>query len=404
MPPYGLRYREAIDILPSGKTVTRTAGYAEDPATIGTVRRIFHDCDSGMSLRAISRGLAADGILPPFHSRTGGERWGPATLRRILTNRVYVGEVVAFRYECYAAMATDGSNRKTKRHHERPAEEQIPLPGDCAPTIIDLLLFARVQARLEQNREQATDFRETRNPEVGILRRGLAFCATCGARLVVMSEGGGPTYRCSGRERTGCTARGGIRVDRLDPAIWDWLTGVLSNEDRVRRYLDDMRDDDPTVDDLAAVARQRREVERQQSKFVAVIEQLEDPESAGPIAAKLDALNKQLKGLARDEADLLARRDAWQRSQIATDDILAKCRRIAGDMGRITTWADQRAMAYALKIRVDVGPGGTWTARSEIVPDAASGDSNLFTTRASSTRGSTTSSCSVHPPTSSWSD
>lgn len=239
MPPYGLQFREATEFV-KGKAVTRVVGYAEDPVTIGHVKRIFADADAGLSLRAICKGLMDDSVLPP-HAVRGSLRWGPATLRRILTNEIYLGNVVAYRYATSKATARDGSGRTVKHVHERPLGERVLPPEGCAPAVIDPVLFARVARRLEQNKARATDCRTTRNPEVGFLRRGGVFCATCGASCAVEEEGGGPTYRCSGRERTGCKARGGIRVDRLDPAIWNWLTAVLADEDRVRLYLDATR-------------------------------------------------------------------------------------------------------------------------------------------------------------------
>lgn len=128
---------------------------------------------------------------------------------------------------------------------------------------------------------------------------------------------------------------------------------------------------------------------------MAVIERLDDPESATPLAAKLDALTKQRKNLERDEADLRARQAAWQQSQLDAEDIVATCRRISADMAGLTAWADQRAMAQALKVRVEVEPGGKWTARSDVVQDVVISHSCLFTTTESSIGNSTTSSCSA---------
>jgi hypothetical protein len=240
------------------------------------------------------------------------------------------------------------------------------------------LQFARVQSRLQRNQAHATDFRTERNPEVGILRRGLSYCGQSEAKLVVATNHGVPSYRCQGRERTGRPSAVTIPVAQVDNTMWDWLTAVLSDEDRARWRLESLRQDDPTAFDLAGLDRQRQELERQQAKFVAVIERMEDAEAAGPIAAKLDSLGKQLSANARDREAVLARQAAWQRERDGMTDLLAACRRIAADMIRFTDWADRRAIAQTLRVRFELFPADhtpRWIATSEIVPDAVTSQS-----------------------------
>jgi site-specific DNA recombinase len=285
-PAYGLAWRIEDD----GKK-RNTVGWREDPATIGHQRRIFRDYDAGLSLRQLATALEADGVLPPYHDRTGRTVWSPSTLRTILSERLYIGEAEAYR-TISQKVRDDTRGVKVRRHRARPQEERIALPAGVAPVVIDPALFARVQARLAGNRERATDFRTQRNPEVGILRRGLAYCGQCGNKLVVITTRGVPSYGCQGRSRTNCPSAVTIPVSVADEAVWDWLTAFLSDEDRVRRHLERLQREDPTADDLATVDRPRAELERQQAKFVAVISQMESADAAGPIAAQLDVLAK----------------------------------------------------------------------------------------------------------------
>jgi hypothetical protein len=160
------------------------------------------------------------------------------------------------------------------------------------------------------------------------------------------------------------------------------LTAVLSDEDRIRRHLEALRRDDPTADDLATNARQRAGFERQQAKFVAVIAAMENPEHAGPTAAHLDLIGKQLAANARTRDAILARQAAWQREQAQTDDVLAFCRRVAADMCRVTSGADRRAMAQALRVRFELWPADhspRWIATSNVVPDVVT-SASLFST------------------------
>lgn len=230
--PFGLLFRTE----PDKRGRPRTVGYMEDAATIRHLRRIFAACDEGQSLRAIAKGLEDDGILPPYHARTGSTRWSASTVRAILRDRVYVGEAEAFRTESFR-VRDETRGCTVRRHRARPATERVALPAGVAPIVIAPDVFARVQARLDQNRERATNFRTTRYPEVGILRRGLAFCGLCGAKLVVVTTRGVSSYRCQGRERTGCPSAVTIPVAQVDDAVWEWLGAVLSDEDRVRRNI-----------------------------------------------------------------------------------------------------------------------------------------------------------------------
>ena len=171
-PSYGLAWTVAT------RRAAKHVGWQEDPATIAIVRRIFADYDAGKSLRQLAADLEADGILPPYHDRTGNRHWSVGTLRLILTeralhrrsrrlpHRLLQGAGRGHRQDEAASLA---SARSTSRCRCRQG---------TAPVVIDRALFDRVQIRLDGNQARAVDYRATRNPEIGILRRGLAFCGT----------------------------------------------------------------------------------------------------------------------------------------------------------------------------------------------------------------------------------
>ena len=371
-PTYGLAWKFTDD----GKR-RRTVGWQADPATVGHVRRIFADYDGGKSLRQLAKALEADGVLPPYFARTGSRVWSASTIRTMLSEPLYIGKAEAYRTVSFKTR-DEQRGVNVRRHRVRPADERVPLPDGIAPVVIEPAQFARVQRRLADNRERATDFRRTRNPEVGILRRGLAYCGQCGNRLVVVTSRGVPSYRCEGRERTGCPSAATIPVADVDDAVWDWLTAVLADEDRVRWHLDALRRDDPTADDLATNARQRADLERQQAKFVAVVAAMENPEHAGPIAVQLDLIGKQLAANDRNRDAILARHATWQREQAQMSDVLDFCRRVAADMQRVTSWADRRALAQTLRVRFELWPAShhpRWIATSEVVPEIATSTS-----------------------------
>ena len=94
------------------------------------MRRIFAWKIEGMALSAIAEKLNSLGILSPkeykksmgLHyqsgfSGTGSSVWGNATVKRILTNEVYLGHMVQGK--------TEKVNYKVKKHTAKPEEEWI---------------------------------------------------------------------------------------------------------------------------------------------------------------------------------------------------------------------------------------------------------------------------------------
>ncbi len=219
-PAFGLAWR--FDQL-DGKRRTSSAGN-EDPATVGHVRRIFADYDAGhepAATRESARSRRHPAAVPRAHwSALVGEHAARDPVRtalhrrsRSLSDRLLQGARRAARRQCAAASRASG---RRARCRFRMAWRR---PDRCRRS-------SRVfRSRLAGNRERATDFRTTRNPEVGILRRGLAYCGQCGNRLVVVTSRGVPSYRCEGRERTGCPSAVTIPVAVADDAVWDWLIG-----------------------------------------------------------------------------------------------------------------------------------------------------------------------------------
>src|SRR5215217_6132142 len=87
------------------------------------VRRIFHEAESGESIRGIRVKLNAEGVLSPSMSKGtkyGRDTyWGPGVIRRILHESAYKGAAIAWRW------------RRVKSGVElRPESEWVHLPGE----------------------------------------------------------------------------------------------------------------------------------------------------------------------------------------------------------------------------------------------------------------------------------
>lgn len=167
--------------------VTAPYGYQKDPNNkfhliinekeAEVVKRVFRLYLEGNGLTRIAQILTKDGIPVPGESRDIGKTrrtalyssWKQTTIRRILDNRVYLGELVQFKRRKI--------NYKSKRRITVPEEERYICRG-THETIIDEESFNAVQNILKKNKS----FKGTKH---NYLFKGLLFCNECGARLNV---------------------------------------------------------------------------------------------------------------------------------------------------------------------------------------------------------------------------
>lgn len=165
--------------------VTAPYGYKKDPNNkfhlslnekeAEVVKRVFRLYLEGNGLTKIAQILTKDGIPVPGESRNIGKTrktalyssWKQTTIRRILDNRVYLGELVQFKRRKI--------NYKSKRRITVPEEERYICKG-THEAIIDEESFNAVQNILRKNKS----FKGTKHD---YLFKGLLYCAECGARL-----------------------------------------------------------------------------------------------------------------------------------------------------------------------------------------------------------------------------
>ena len=165
--------------------VTAPYGYKKDPNNkfhlvinkkeAEVVKRVFRLYLEGNGLTRIAQILTKDGVPVPGESRNIGKTrktalyssWKQTTIRRILDNRVYLGELVQFKRRKI--------NYKSKRRITVPEEERYICKG-THEAIIDEEDFNTVQNILKKNKS----FKGTKHD---YLFKGLLYCAECGARL-----------------------------------------------------------------------------------------------------------------------------------------------------------------------------------------------------------------------------
>lgn len=332
-PPYGYRWRGedkgALDV---------------DEATAPTLRRVFADAASGVSMHKIAERLNAAGVPTP----TGVGRWHHPTLRTILTKEAYTGVA--------RANQTDSSKKGGRRQRvPRPIEEQIVLPEGTVPPLVSRETFAAVQSRLARNKAEA--IRNHRNPEAFLLRAGVIRCAYCGRALTTRPAYTDSTGKLHHTRYVSTTSHNAtcrpVWCDAVavDADIWGRVKAILGDPAIIVRELARRRQSDPTAADRAAVERALADVDRQQANLARTLALIEDEDSTTPLLGELATLGTRKRALLAERETLAARHEAWRRDQLSLDGIEAWCRKVGQGLEH-ADYARKRKALTALGVRV----------------------------------------------------
>lgn len=181
----GIFYRSAT--VPYGYKMNESGdGYVEDVPAAEIVKRIFKEYQQGHSMHEISRSLERDHIATPKQYCSTGRIWGEqnnemnhwqlSTVKRILRNRVYVGDIV--RHKSEQSLYTG------VKYHKATNEEQ-QIIRNCHSGIIDYEIFEAVQHKLDQTQELYKGYRKMgAEKEVDFIFSqnvfsGFLFCGIC---------------------------------------------------------------------------------------------------------------------------------------------------------------------------------------------------------------------------------
>ncbi len=214
-PPFG--YREVIH------RGNRTLEIAEEEAQ--TVRLIFQWYTSGdathkpMSIRGIARRLSELGIPSCLDLRRhihgleknvrGYGQWGCSSVSAILTNETYAG---VWRFG---------------KGQDNPIEVQVP-------AIINRKMWDKAQ-NIKQQNQAFSD----RNLKYEYLLGKRLYCRICGRKIHGKRKTAHHLYYYCGARRFNlpCDARGGFRVDKVDAVVWNWIVGIITNEESLLNNL-----------------------------------------------------------------------------------------------------------------------------------------------------------------------
>ena len=211
-----------------------------DPVAAGVVRDIFRMKLHGMSQDAIAGRLNDMGVLSPmeYKSASGsnyqtgfktGERalWSSVTVRRILENECYVGNLVQGRQTT--------PNHKVKKSFVKPEKDWVRIEKNHEAVVSDRD-FAIVQRLLGMDTRMSPE-----QSEVYPLA-GMVVCADCGAAMVRKNVCSGKRkyryYVCSRNKETKECASHRIGVERLEEAVLEVLKVQVANVLDLKRAME----------------------------------------------------------------------------------------------------------------------------------------------------------------------
>ena len=217
--------------------------------------------EEGLPLRGISRRFHSLGLRSP----SGETIWQATTIRNWLCNPAAKGVLYQLRYE---SVARPGSVVKGRK--ERPREEWYEL---AVPPLVSDDVWEAAQQQLRRNKELAA-----RNTHREYLLRGLVKCTGCGRRMTGYSHARYSYYRCPVQAQKKYSTASkcvtpSVRADRLEPAVWEAVTELLKNPERLREEILQRRGKDSpprTLIEEQLVLRRKRfsEIPAEQDRLV----------------------------------------------------------------------------------------------------------------------------------------
>jgi site-specific DNA recombinase len=229
--PYGYRLDPDRPRDPVGVTI--------EPAEAAVVQELFASyLEEHGSLYRLAKHLQEIGIVSP----DGRPRWRANSLRGILTNPTYTGQVYAGRWRSRAPCRRRSATRPIGKLSDSPVPVPATawLPVASIPALVSEEQLAQVQAKLAQNRA----FAARHNTAHAYLLRALVSCgvcrSSCTGRLIHPSYA---YYVC--RSKAGGVRDPGVTACRaryapaaqLDALVWQDLCALLTHPDQIAQAL-----------------------------------------------------------------------------------------------------------------------------------------------------------------------
>jgi site-specific DNA recombinase len=263
--------------------------YEVNEAEAVIVRQVFDRyTEDGWSIRRIAETLNQGTVPSPGTARaSGGGKWHPGNLHRLLRNQAYKGELQhRFQWKRRAEMVT------------------VPVPALVTPEQWDRAQSRRKTNKLERGKKERF-----------YLLRNMVQCGSCGLPMRAHThERGKPRYRCSMTQRIPslrkpCDGPPSVLCGDVDRYVWLQVRDWLSSGDTLSALVDHERRaaQEQPVDDESELRQTVRVLETlpQQRQNVLTL--------ARRGVVELDEATEQLDALKREAAELEQRRQDLER-------------------------------------------------------------------------------------------
>jgi site-specific DNA recombinase len=350
--PYGLRLDPDHPRDPTGMSV--------DPAEAAQVAEMFAwYLTEGATLYGLAQHLQQQGVPTPRERKF----WNAASVRGILTNPVYTGQVFSGRTRSQPARTRRSALKPVGRSEESstcaPREEWILVTQ--FPPVVSQEQFDLVQAKLVRNRLLA----RRNNTSEEYLLRGLVSCGVCQLGCMGRLAHPGYTYYCCrGKDMSFCSGREERCPARYSPApaldglVWDDLCQILSHPEMIACALERAQGGHWLPQEFQA---RRENLRKGRINLERQIERLTEAYLSGVIPlAELQRrrreLEERLQVLARQIEQLEAQGDRQNELSCRLVSIQDFCQRVATGLAN-ATFAQKRALVELLIDRVVVTNG-----------------------------------------------
>ncbi len=391
---YGFKYNAARD------------GYLVDEKDMEVVRRIFRMIGGeGMVLHAVQCSLEREGVPTP----NGQPWWNTRTIKDIIFDDCYrlhtfeeirelVAPEVAARLDPkrlygvwwynrrrttvqQVAEGGPGSRhyRRVQRTQKKPRNEWVAVPVPDTGICREWVDAAR--ERIKHNRSPSAV-----GDRFWELSGGVIYCGGCGRRMVADSyrKNSGRSYhyyKCQTRHKyskDACPMRRSFRADELEPAVWEFVSGLLKSPELLRKGLERMIAEEKNIlrgnpdREAKGWLSKLAEVDRKRSGF-------QDMAAEGLIT--FDELREKLASLettrevAERELEVLrSRREHVERLERDKDALLEHYADVTPEVVDAASPEDRRRVYEMLRLQVVAHPDGTIEANGEYVGGSGASD------------------------------
>ena len=349
-PPYGYRVHPERPRDPAGVRLD-----AAEAAVVGEIFAWY--IEENHSLASLAQHLHEQGIASP----TGKPRWGLATLRGVLTNPTYTGQLYAFR----TTYRPPRIRRSAMHPIGRPHGSATPLPPEewirvtTVPAVVTEEQFQLAAAKLATNQS----FAKRNNTVQPYLLRRLVSCGDCALSCMArrLVHGNYTYYICSGKLRPVLRGQEGhcasrfIPAGSLDELVWSDLCELLTHPEVIIQELHRAQQGHWLPQELQA---RRENVRRGQVSLRQQLDRLTEAYLSGvmPLAEyqrRRAELEERLTGLSRQEEQLKAQAARVQETAGLATSVAAFCERSKAGLAA-ATFEQKRQLVELLIDRVIV--------------------------------------------------